>query len=96
MKAERDPSLKSDHKTKNFRDARTKYFMDVSAELTVNNSSGIALSIMLKVRKADNRGLLGIKAHFRLCPRRSVVRSPTHKTRNFTEHSSGICYLPTQ
>ncbi len=49
-KAERDPALKSTSKSNKFCDARTKYFIDVSAELTVNNANGAAMQIALKVR----------------------------------------------
>jgi hypothetical protein len=49
-KAERDPTLKPAGKSKKFRDACTKYFIDVTAELTVNNANGSAIPIVLKVR----------------------------------------------
>jgi hypothetical protein len=49
-KAECDPTLKPIGKSKKFRDARTKYFIDVRAELTVNSANGSAIPIVLQVR----------------------------------------------
>ncbi len=49
-KAKRDSAQEMIGKSKKFRDARTKYFIDVKAELEVNNTNGITTSIVLKVR----------------------------------------------